>query len=237
MKSKFLLIVFLALATASAFAKNEKKLADNAEMMKLGFAMHVGIGRSSFEMRYSSFDGSVRWPSDARNEFKGGSLHAGAAVDIPLRIIDIFGGPYLISVHPGTMFVLKSGGKKNIEDPAVIEFENSDESKYSVVAGYIDVPMPVSFKKAFFENFAISLDAGPYLAFGLFGLQEYRYFYSLKLRESSFSREGLSRFDAGIVYGATVTLVKKIDLRTHWSIGMTDDEISSFYVSLGYRFK
>lgn len=81
--------------------------------------------------------------------------------------------------------------------------------------------MPLSIKKNFSDNVSARVDFGPYIAIGLFGT------------ENAF--EYLSRFDAGVIYGAVIDFAKRYSIGLHSSIGLSEDNLSSLYMTLGYK--
>jgi hypothetical protein len=237
MKKKLALLAILALA-ASAFAQyipdeKEAKKLDTAAIMKKKYNVRAGINFSSLSMRNSSFDEEILWTrnphSSSKNVF---GFHAGEMMDIPTAMVNIADEAFVIGVHPGAQFIRKGGQKKSA-------FTSNSGNiltnyTYTVSSYYIEVPLFASVKKDFSENFAVRADAGPYIALGLFGTQKLSG-GNYSLSESSFSDEGLERFDAGIIYGATFDFAKRFTVGFHLSNGFSDDEVQSIYATVGYR--
>ena len=183
-----------------------KEKIDTAELMKKRYGVRAGINWSS--LGYRSITG----------------FQVGGAAEIPLTLVDINGYPYTIGVQPSVLFASKGG--RIVTGVFFISYS------YTVDAYYLQVPVPFSFGRAFSKNFAGRLELGPYFAFGLFGSYK-----GPNLNESAFSDNGLSRFDVGLHYGAALEfLERKFYLGIHNSAGFTDDDISAFYITLGYNF-
>lgn len=161
-----------------------------------------------------NFRGGINFSSiwNSRSVF---GFHVGGMVDIPLTLFNIADDAYLLEVHPGAQFI-KKGGRYwyyySLLSSYIRKFD----------AYYLEVPVPLSVKKTFSENVSARLDFGPYIAFGLFGTQR--------------AFDELSRFDAGMIYGAVIDFAKKYSIGLHSGTGLSDDDISSFYMTLGYKF-
>jgi len=159
-----------------------------------------------------NFRGGVNFSSiyNSRSVF---GFHVGGMADIPLTLVDIADEAYLLEFHVGTQFI-KKGGKYRY-------YSILNWYSYSFDAYYLEVPAPFSFKKTFSENISARADFGPYIAFGLFGTKNIF--------------DELSRFDAGIIYGAVIDFAKKYSLGVHVGTGLSDDDIYSFYMTLSYK--
>jgi len=197
----------VAVDTSQAKSEVKEKI-DTAEIMKKRYGVRAGVNWSS--MGYRSATG----------------FQIGGAAEMPLSLVDIRGYPYTIDFQPSVMFASK-GGKMG----RVYNYLYSYYS-YTISAYYLQASAPFSFGRAFSKNFAARLEFGPYFAIGLFGTLEGPY-----INESAFSDAGLSRFDAGLHSGASLEFFeRKYYLGMHNSSGFTDDNISAFYITLGYNF-
>jgi hypothetical protein len=241
MKITLALLAILALATAT-FAQDEPpkaeetkaeetKKVDTAAIMKKKYNVLAGVNFSSMSMRNSSF-GEISWTRNPYSSFKSVfGFHAGGMIDIPLAMIDIASEAFVIGVHPGAQFIKKGGKRKSAFTGGGYILTNYT---YTVSSYYLEVPVFASVKKTFSDNFAVRAEAGPYIAFGLFGTQKF-VGGDYRLSESSFSDEGLERFDAGITYGATFDFAKRFTLGLHLGYGFSDDDVQSMYATVGYR--
>jgi hypothetical protein len=232
MKNAIATLIIMLLATA-LFAQEDSKKVDTAAIMKKKYNVRAGINFSSLSMRNSSFDEEILWTRNPHSSFKNVfGFHAGVMMDYPLVMVNIADEGFVIGVHPGAQFIRKGGQKKSA-------FTGSSgliltNYTYTVSSYYIEVPVFASVKKDFSENFAVRAEAGPYIAIGLFGTQKLKG-GNYNLSESSFSDEGLERFDAGIIYGATFDFAKRFTVGFHLSNGFSDDEVQSIYATVGYR--
>jgi len=156
---------------------------------------------------------------NARSVF---GFHVGGMIDIQLASIDIADDAYPIEVHPGAQLI-KKGGTLWRRDyyTGLFGLAYWGYNYVKVDAYYLEVPVPFSIKKRFSDNVSARVDFGPYFAFGLFGTKD--------------AFDLLSRFDAGVIYGGTIDFAKRYSLGFHSGVGLSDDDISTLYITLGYR--
>jgi hypothetical protein len=205
LRNKFAKIALAAILAFAGAAMAEEE--KPAESKKLDTA---AIMKTSYNVR-GGINFSSSWSS--RSVF---GFHVGGMVDIPLTLVDIADDAYLIEVHPAAQFI-KKGGRLWYR------------SAYSLFYGwgtkfdayYLEVPVPFSIKREFSDKISARADFGPYIAFGLFGT------------ENAF--EYLSRFDAGVIYGVVIDFAKRYSIGLHSSVGLSEDNLSSLYMTLGYK--
>jgi len=159
-----------------------------------------------------NFRGGINFSSiyNSRSTF---GFHAGGMVDVPLALVNIAEDAYLVEFHVGAQFT-KKGGRYRY-------YTFLNWYSYTFDAYYLEVPVPFSFKKTFSENISARVDFGPYFAFGLFGTKNIF--------------DDLNRFDAGIIYGAVIDFAKRYNIGLYMGTGLSGDDISSFYMTLGYK--
>lgn len=97
---------------------------------------------------------------------------------------------------------------------------------YRSAAYYIEVPVLFSMKKKFSESVSARVDFGPYFDFGLFGTNDIFDYYD--------------RFDAGLIYGATMDFAKKYSIAMHMGTGFWGGyyryyDFYSVYMTIGYK--
>ena len=100
---------------------------------------------------------------------------------------------------------------------------------------YISVPVDLGIRVPFSENFAVSVEAGPYFAYGL----------STTSKIDAFKAGVYKRFDMGLNASAALEF-SKVYLRVGTDIGMvnalknnianTSYKNASFFAGVGYRF-
>ncbi|MDR0330719.1 MAG: PorT family protein [Chitinispirillales bacterium] len=209
-----------------------------ADASAQGVGIRLGYNYSDMYMRYSTFGRDVEWRRSGT--FRGNfGYHAGLSVDIPISEVDIQGIPYMFGLNPCVMFVSKGG--KNTGNIYWVNASNQriGTAEYTIEAYYVDVPLPLSFKREF-TGYSVRAEFGPYVSVGLFGKQELKVnLYSgapyPPYTQDTFSDEGLERIDAGLFYGVIVEFGKVIFLGVRAGSSLTDDSINAVYVTLGYN--
>jgi len=135
-------------------------------------------------------------------------FHAGVMVDHPLTLIDLADEPYLMEFHYGAQFIKKGG-----------RWGWGLYSNYGAYdAYYIEAPLLFSLKKKFSETVSGRVDLGPYLALGLFGTKNIF--------------DYLDRFDAGVIYGATMDFQNKYNIGFHMGSGL---DLYTLYMTFGCK--
>jgi hypothetical protein len=206
-----LLILAAMVAAEDDSAKADSLAKADTLAMQKHYSFRAGFNTSSI--------GSFR---------SGFGFQIGGAADIPLSRIDLSGQTFYLGIEPSAFFVTKSGKAGYLIG-----------GSSTIDAYYVEAPVPVTFKKVFSQSVSGHLDFGPYLALGLFGTYERKYsnlFYVPNVSGSTSAFDYLSRFDAGIYYGAGVDIQKKYFLGIHFSSGFTEGSIYSFYMNAGYNF-
>ena len=112
-------------------------------------------------------------------------------------------------------------------------FKYISEDGYGL--NYISVPVDLGIRVPFSENFAVSVEAGPYFAYGL----------STTGNVDAFKAGAYKRFDMGLNASAAIEY-SKVYLRLGTDIGLvntlknpvanTSYKNSSFFAGVGYRF-
>jgi hypothetical protein len=232
---------------ASAFRKFAVSAAAVAVLGGLGsqaaandvpsFGVRVGGNYSVMDMKYSTFGNKVRWTVNGRSatpeNFDGFGFHAGLQVGIPLSEIELGDEPYFLGLSPGALFVSRIG-KSNVWD-----ISRARTEEYSVSAYYLDVPIPVTFKREF-SGFNVKVDIGLNASIGLFGTQKITYKGTVveetggKLEQDAFD-EGLERVDVGIFASVTWEF-SGFFISYRYGEGFLDNSIVSNYLSIGYSF-
>jgi hypothetical protein len=197
------------------------------------FGLRVGYNSGSVTMPMSTFGNRLEWATQTPDRFTSSfGFHAGVSVDIPISEVELGGVPYILSIAPCALFVQKGGSRDRQFRSGGVPYP----SKYEIVAYYLDVPVPVSFKRDF-GSYAVRAEFGPYVAAGLFGEQKY---YStganFEVTEDAFSEEGLSRVDIGVFYGVVLEFTNRYFVALRAGAGFTDENITSFYMTFGYNF-
>jgi len=199
------------------------------------FGLRLGYNSGSVTMPMSSFGNTLVWAQRTPDRFTSSfGYHVGASVDIHISEIELGNDPYMLGVAPSALFVLKGGSR----DRRFSDSQNrTHNSKYEISAYYLDIPVPVTFKRDF-GSYVIRAELGPYVAVGLFGEQKY---YArtadFEVKEDAFSDEGLARVDIGLFYGVAVEFTNRYFVAIRAGSGLTDENITSYYVTFGYNFK
>ena len=112
-------------------------------------------------------------------------------------------------------------------------FKYVSEDGYGL--NYISVPVDLGIRVPFSENFAVSVEAGPYFAYGL----------STTSKIDAFKAGVYKRFDMGLDASAALEF-SKVYLRVGTELGLVNtlkeavqkasNKNSSFFIGVGYRF-
>lgn len=129
------------------------------------------------------------------------------------------------SIIPGLEFATK-GFKSDIVDG-------------NIRMSYLQIPIHAAYKFPISDNVKLSVKAGPYVAFGLFG-SDIKWYSGGKTNVFD-SDGGYHRFDAGINAGVSVD-ISSVSIGVEYSRGLTklDSGVNqynqAFGVVLGYKF-
>jgi len=206
----------------------------SAQLRVEGYGLRFGYNTGSLDASYSSFDGEITWLGSPVYKFNGSSgFHIGVSADIPFTEIDVGSDKFIIGLNPSAMFVSKGVSRR------VYQSGTRYSGTYTIDAYFLDIPIPVSVKKDFPEyNISARVELGPYFGIGLFGSTKLKVpLAGWNYKESSFSEEGLSRFDGGIFYGLIVEFANNFFVGLRSGAGLTDYNITSYYLTLGYTVK
>jgi len=211
----------------------------SAQLRVEGYGLRFGYNTGSLYAPYSTFDNQVQWNVYTRgiNYFSGASgFHIGVSADMPFTEFNVGEEKFIVGLNPSAMFVSK-GVSRNTTSYLVSSL--GTRGKYTIDAYFLDIPIPLSVKKEFPEyNIAIRAELGPYISFGLFGSTVYSVPAGpLKFKQPSFGDEGLDRVDGGIFYGAIVEFANNFFVGLRSGAGLTDYEITSYYLTIGYTIK
>ncbi|MCL2219193.1 MAG: PorT family protein [Chitinispirillia bacterium] len=198
-----------------------------AEAQVSSIGLRLGYNTNTMTMPYSTFDNTLTWTRKGRFT-NGGGVHAGISLNIPISEMDIAGDNYLFGICPNFLFTTKGG-------EVSITYNSLFRGTYRVDAYYLDVPIPFTFKRDF-GSYAVRVEIGPYVALGLFGDQKIEVSgLNLPYKESSFSKEGLSRLDVGLFYGVALEFMDTYFVSLRAGSGLTDEEVTAVYLTLGYN--
>ena len=210
MKQIISIFALLAVLSANVFAQEEE--AGTSKAMDMRFGIRAGTNWSSMSLRYSGYN--TVWGFNSILGFQ-----VGGAAEIPISQVFLGKKDFYIGANPAVMFISKGG------DYGLFGI-GGEINTY-----YLEVPVPVSFGTYFgkSQNFGVRAELGPYFAIGLFGSGD-------GLFEDVKPFDELSRFDAGLTYGVAIQFVGDFYFGMHNSIGFTDDDISTFALTFGYKF-
>jgi len=147
----------------------------------------------------------------------------------------------------------------------MLSFKGNSYLGLKTAANYLEIPIHVGYKRAINENLSIFGEAGPYIAFGLFGKMDIEYDMDLtgygstssKMQINTFDNDlGINRFDIGAGLKAGVVIKQKytvsigydwgfIDAYKNSSLSKMDEDYidltpkmtnTNLSISLGYKF-
>jgi hypothetical protein len=109
----------------------------------------------------------------------------------------------------------------------LLSFKGNSYLGLKTTANYLEIPMHVGYKHAINENLSIFGEAGPYIAFGLFGKMDVMEVDILSstdvIQINTFDSEfGLNRFDIGVGLKAGVEIKKKYTVSIGYDWGFID---------------
>ena len=114
---------------------------------------------------------------------------------------------------------------------ALISFKGNEFFGLTTAANYLEIPVHMGYKHAINDKFAVYGEAGPYLAFGLFGKSDFDLEIeygdinsSSIIKVSTFGNDGfkLKRFDIGFGFRAGVEIQKKYTVSIGYDLGFID---------------
>jgi opacity protein-like surface antigen len=113
-------------------------------------------------------------------------------------------------------------------------------------ANYLQIPIAFAYKFPIAPDTKVYVNAGPYLAFGLFGKTKFKGEIdgeSASADIDTFGDDGMGvkRFDFGLTFGLGME-VTKFNFGLNYDLGLTDvvkdsgSKNSNFWISVGYKF-
>lgn len=206
----------------------------NATAQGVKFGARAGLNLSKMAMNSGDED------NEAPELDNLVGFHVGVVADIKLHDLLYF--------QPGLMFSTK-GAKKSESMMGLADYE------ISFNPSYLELPLMLSFKYSFTNDFAVRVNAGPYAAFGLFGKYKMKTTAMGQTNEDSidlFTKEEgedeamFKRFDAGLGFGGGVEF-KQFYLGVNYDLGLTNignngdnsdatAKNRTIGISLGYNF-
>jgi len=186
-------------------------------------------------VNFSTIDGR---DYDEYNSVVG--FHGGLNAGINITAI----GTGALYFQPGLMFVTK-GHNYEYNDNYL-----NDEATWRLY--YLEMPLMAMMKVPVTQDFAIAMNAGPYLALGLSGQKTYKWEDGfgeqddgkINIFKDNKQMERVSRFDAGLGFGIGVEF-KRVYFGVSYDLGLTDIAYNkqnvggknrTFSINLGYEF-
>lgn len=217
-----------------------------ANAQESGFGVRLGMNISNLSQK---FDGTVddgESKSDYEIDFK-------SRIGVKVGVIYDWGLSEAFYIQPGLYFTTR-GGKYDEGDE-----DGKYEEKWNL--SYLQLPILASYRIPLNDNMKLHINAGPYLACGLGGKVKWEYTYDGETEKGDYKafgttkeddededseKGGLKRFDAGLSFGAGVS-IKKFYVGLSYDLGLAniadqdqwkDYKIRNrnFSIGVGYNF-